>query len=105
MEIKNLSQLKKAIVSKTPFTITKHYIRPELDGQIRIPNVIQTTGFYSIVKDDPENAISKANNGKGYWLGYGKASDWLFENGTCTLYDHRNNGELRPVWQIRFNAT
>lgn len=103
MEIKNLSQLKKAIAAKTPFTITQHFIRPDLNGQTRIPNVAQTTGFYSIVKDEPQNPISQANNGKGYWLSYGKASDWTFENGTCTLFDHRNNGELRPVWQIQFH--
>lgn len=103
MEIKNLSQLKKAIAAKTPFTITRHFIRPECDGQKRVPNAIQTNGFYSIVKDDPDHPISKSNGGKGFWLAYGKATDWTFQDGACTLFDHRNNGELRPVLQICFD--
>lgn len=33
MEIKNLSQLKRAIKEGRNFIIRKHYIRPEYDGQ------------------------------------------------------------------------
>ena len=104
MEIKNLSQLRKTISAKTPFTIVKHYIHPEFDGQIRVPNVVQTNGFYSVIKGDPEHFISKSNCGKGYWLGYGKASDWTFDNEVCTLYNHLSNGESITVWQIKFEA-
>lgn len=45
MEIKNLSQLKKAIKEGRKFIIKKHYIRSEYEGQIRKPNVVQTNGF------------------------------------------------------------
>ena len=78
MKIKNLSQFKKAINEGRIFTILSHYIKPEFNGQRRQPSVIQTNGFYSIVPGEPENKISKANNGKGYWIEYGKASEWEF---------------------------
>ena len=94
--INNLSQLKKAINNGAMFTIIKHYIKPEYTGQIRKPNKIQTNGFYSIVTEEPENPVSKANDGKGSWIEYGKASDWTFENGICTQHYHG-----RGVWEIQ----
>ena len=100
MEIKNLSQMKRAINARTPFKIVNHFNHPEFIGQIRIPNVIQTNGCYTIVRDEPENYVSTANFGKGYWFKYGKASDWVFENGTCTNIIHRN-GKNFPVWEIK----
>jgi len=104
MEIKNLAQLKRAIQSGAPFKILKHYVRPDFEGQVRKPNVIQTNGFYSVILDDPDHAVSKSNGGKGSWLDYGKASDWSFENGVCKLFDRRTNGsgERRSVWEIEF---
>lgn len=98
MDIKNLSQMKKAIGAKRCFEIVEHYFHPEMTGQIREPSVIQTNAFYSVVKDEPEHKVSKANDGKGYYLAYGKAADWKFENGECVLYDRLAN----PVWRIRF---
>ena len=95
--VKSLSQLKTMVNNKTPFIIVSHYIKPECVGQVRVPNVIQTNGFYSIIKDDIEHPVSKANNGKGYWIEYGKASEWKFENGICTQYCCG-----KPVWSIRF---
>lgn len=93
MEIKNLSQLKRAIKEGRNFIIRKHYIRPEYDGQIRKPNVVQTNGFYSIEDGKPDSKITLANNGKGSWVEYGKASDWKFEDGVCKQYN---------VWEIEF---
>lgn len=93
MEIKNLSQLKRAIKEGRKFIIRKHYIRPEYKGQIRKPNVIQTNGFYSIEDEKPESTVTLANNGKGSWIEYGKASDWRFENGLC---------KQSNVWEIEF---
>lgn len=97
MEIKNLAQLKKAVKEKKCFTIVKHYIRPEYDGQKRQPNVVQTNGFYSIVTGDLENKVSLANYGKGSWCEFGKAADWIFEDGLCK-FTYR--GKL--VWEIQF---
>lgn len=104
MEIKNLAQLKRAIQAKQPFEIVRHYVRPDFEGQVRKPNVIQTNGFYSVILDHPEHPVSQFNGQKGSWIEYGKASDWMFENGLCKHFDRRTNGtgERRPVWEIRF---
>ena len=97
-EIKNLAQMKKAINNGLGFVIVEHYIKPELTGQRRKPNVVQTNGFYSIVPGEPGNFVSKANEGKGFWFSYGKAKDWIFsEDGTCK---YSPNGKL--IWKIRF---
>lgn len=93
MEIKNLAQLKRAINGRNAFEIVKHCRFPEWEGQVRIPNVTQTNGFYSVVQNDPSHKVSMFNDGKGSWLAYGKASEWKFENGTCCL-----NG----IWEIKF---
>lgn len=95
--IKNLSELKKAIGEANSFTIIKHYIKPELDGQKRTPSKIQTNGFYSVVFGEPEHPVSLANGGKGYWAEYGKASDWSFDNGVC-----KQSFRGREVWEIQF---
>lgn len=95
MEIKNLSQLKRAIKEGHKFIIIEHYVRPEYNGQIRKPNVIQTNGFYSIEDGKPDSKVSLANNKKGSWIKYGKSSDWKFENGICKQSFHGND-----VWEI-----
>lgn len=91
MEIKNLSQLKKAIAAGNTFIIKNHRV-PEFIGQRRKGNVIQTNAVWLIVPNEPENRVTLANGGKGSWLEYGKASAWEFNNGICTLY----NGEHKP---------
>lgn len=97
MEIKNLAQLKRVIKEGRKFIIRKHYIRSECEGQIRNPNVVQTNGFYSIEDEKPDSKITLANNGKGSWIKYGKASDWKFENGLCKQYFREN-----AIWEIEF---
>lgn len=99
MEIKNLAQLKRAINNGQCFVIQKHHIKPDYTGQIRKPNKIQTNGFYSIVVNEPENEVTKANAGKGSWFAYGKAKDWIFENGICKCI--RND---RKIWDIAFKG-
>jgi hypothetical protein len=95
--IKTLADVKRAIKNGFCFTIKKHYIKPECDGQTRKPNVVQTNGFYSVIPNEPEHPISLANNGKGYWLEYGKASEWSFENGVC-----KQSFRGKVVWEIEF---
>lgn len=109
MEINNLSQFKKAISAKKPFVIIEHYIHTQYTGTVRIPNVVQTNGFYSKAKDEPTNPQSLANNGIGVWMSYGKASDWLFDGETITAY-HRwkpcnsDTEKIEPIMKIKFVA-
>ena len=83
MEIKNLSQLKKALKDH-PFEIIQH-CKPDYVGQVRIAQKMQSNGLYSGIYNNPEHEISKANDGKGSWLDFGKAAEWKFEGSLCTL--------------------
>lgn len=96
--IKNLSQLKKAIADKQKFLIVKHYVKEEFSGQIRTPNVIQTNGFYSIIENEPNSKITLANCGKGYWYEYEKANCYDFNEDSIVF--KFSNGE--PCMEIKF---
>jgi hypothetical protein len=95
--IKTLAELKKAIAAGRSFTIKKHYIKPELEGQKRTPTKVQTNGFYSAVSGEPNHPVSLANNGKGYWAEYGKSSEWSFADGVC-----KQSFRDKNVWEIVF---
>ena len=97
MDIKNLSQLKKAMRDGHDFYIEKHYIHPEYTGQTRCVKECGTTYMYTGIKDNPLHRVSQLNSGKGCYLNFGKASEWVFDNGFCTLINRTNN----PVWTIR----
>ena len=72
MEIKNLAQLKRVIQEKREFIIRAHRQEKFL-GQKRIPNVVQSMDFYSVISGQPEHEISCANHGKGSWIDFGKS--------------------------------
>lgn len=99
-KVKNLSQLKKALSAGYAFKIVNHYIKPELTGQIRKPNKVQTNAVYTIVPGEPNNPVSLANDGKGYYLNFGKASDWDFTGETIKMVCKGN-----PVWEITFDLS
>ena len=86
VEIKNLTQLKRVLTVGTEFEIKSH-LRPEVINQIRQVKYADTTGIYSIRPDAPDDNITLANGGRGSYLDWGKASDWEFKNGACTLYN------------------
>ncbi len=85
-EIKNLAQLKRALTVGTEFEITS-YIRDDVVNQRRRVNYADTAAIYSIRPDAPDDAkTTLANNGRGSYLPWEKASDWEFANGVCTAY-------------------
>jgi hypothetical protein len=93
--IQNLSQLKKKLIAGAKFIVAEH-CRIECVGQLRMIKVADTTGFYSIFPDEPDNKINYANNGKGSYLRWSKASFWDFkDDGICRLYssDKEKTGE------------
>lgn len=92
IDVKNLSQLKRTMQAGNSFTILKHNVHPEYTGQQRKANVIQTNGVYTVIPGDRWHKISMMNERKGCWLAYGKASEWEFNNGVCSLY----HGEHTP---------
>ena len=86
LDIKNLAQLKRALTVGAEFEIKSHWKESSLN-QRRQVKYADTTGIYSIRPDAPDDKINSANGGRGSYLDWGKASDWEFKNGTCTLYN------------------
>lgn len=84
--VKNLAQLKRTLVKGAEFEIIVH-ARKEYVGQRRMVNAADSTGIYSIIPDQPDSKVTLANNGKGSWLGWSRASFWKFNGDICTLYD------------------
>lgn len=90
MVIKNFTQLKRAIEARTPFDVIEHYMHPEYTGQKRIPNYVQTNGFYSVIRDNEKHECNSYNRGKGIRCDYGKAREnWEFNGETVTLLTTR----------------
>lgn len=96
MQIKNHAELKRALRDGHCFKILEHFFHADCTGQIREPGKIQTNGVYTHVKDEPENAVSKGNGGKGWWTDFGKASNWTFDGEICHRFDR--NG--KPIMDI-----
>lgn len=95
--IKNLSQFKKAMKDGKCFQIVEHFIRPEYSGTIRKPNIVQTNGMYSINPNKLDSKETLANNCKGSWIEFGKASDWKFhEDGTIEQMCYG-----KTIWKIK----
>ena len=82
--IKNLTQLKKALKAGHHFRIVDH-IRKGCIGEERKPLSVQTNAFYSANAQMTQEEIDTRYGGEGLRFDFGKASDWKFENGLCTL--------------------
>ncbi|HAS37619.1 MAG TPA: hypothetical protein DCS04_03265, partial [Ruminococcaceae bacterium] len=102
-EIKNLAQLKRALVVGAEFEITSAY-RPEVVNQLRKVNYADTTGIYSIRPDAPDDRVTLANDGRGSYLAWGKSSDWVFADGLCTCYQKdKEHTPENVVFTIKVN--
>lgn len=86
--VKNLSQLKKALVLGARFDIVEHFNKPEWTGQKRVVKTVQTNGIYSAIAGEPDSPLSNSNYGKGIWLAFDKASNWTFDNGIATYVNN-----------------
>lgn len=98
--INNLSQFKKAIAEHKEYIIIKHFVKPACEGQRRVPTKVQTNAYYSVIPDEPEHEVSKANGGLGYFNTYGKAKQWEFDGDLITQY--RDDDHNYPIQTIRF---
>lgn len=94
--VSNLSQFIKAMKAGVTFQIIEHFERPECNGELRKPNIVQTNGMYMKIPNDLEHWMNEANKGKGSWLAFGKASDWSFCNGVI-----HQSIMGKPLWTIR----
>lgn len=97
MKITNFKELKTALKEKRRFQIIRHYYNSAFVGQIRVPTESDKHGFYSVVWNEPDNFVSKANRGKGLWMSYCHGH-WEFHGDVCVNVstDHK------PIMAIKF---
>ena len=96
MEVKNLTQLKKALTTRC-FEVVEHYMHPEYTGQVRYVSKMQTNGMYTYVRRNGDKVVNGYNNGRGLWCDFLKASNWEFNGELCTFFLNNN----AKVWTIR----
>lgn len=85
MAIMNLSQLKQRAVTGAEFEIVAHR-RSDFIGQMRKITKSSTSGIYTVVPGQPDHIVSRENGGKGYYIKWGRASNWEFANSVCSLF-------------------
>ena len=77
MAFKNLAELKRYIKLGTEFKATRHKYHPDIVGLTRVVTKVQTNGFYSKIKDEPNHRFSDCNGGKGFFTELGKAGGYI----------------------------
>lgn len=81
---KSLAELKRFIRPGVEFKTVSHANHADMVGLTRVVTTVQTVGFYSKIKDQPEHPFSTCNHGKGFYTDFGKAGNYIFD-GTITL--------------------
>lgn len=95
LQIKNLTDLKRHIKLGTEIVATSHQYHPDIVGLTRVVTKVQTNGFYSKIKDQPDHKWSTYNHGSGFWSPYSKASAYRFDGSKIQVLNPRkNNGSV-----------
>ena len=82
LRIKNLADLKRHIRLGTELVATAHQYHPDIVGLTRVVTKVQTNGFYSKIKDQPDHKWSTCNHGLGFWSPFNKAGAYRFTDST-----------------------
>lgn len=96
IQVKNLAELKRAIQPGVEMLTTSHAYHQEIVGLIRQVTKVQTVGFYSVIKDQPNHKYSTCNHGKGFFTGFEKASAYIFDGNTITLLNTKKKRRQYP---------
>ena len=83
LQIKNLTDLKRHIKLGTEIVATSHQYHPDIVGLTRVVTKVQTNGFYSKIKDQPDHKWSTCNHGSGFWSPYSKANAMMRKAASC----------------------
>ena len=75
---KNLAELKRFIRPGVELKTVSHANHADMVGLTRVVTTVQTVGFYSKIKDQPEHPFSTCNHGKGFYTDFGKAGNYIF---------------------------
>ena len=70
-------------------------------GLTRVVTTVQTVGFYSKIKDQPEHPFSTCNHGKGFYTDFGKAGNYIFDGTTVKVKDARNK-DCGVIYEFEF---
>lgn len=96
--VKNLADFKRHIEPGTEIYVRSHSVHPDLEGLTRVVTRVQTNGFYSVIKGQPNNKWSTCNYGKGIRQDYEPASFYRFNGSTIQILDRRRGN--RPLCEI-----
>ena len=91
LRIKNLADLKRHIRLGTELVATAHQYHPDIVGLTRVVTKVQTNGFYSKIKDQPDHKWSTCNHGMGFWSPFNKAEAYHFTESTVQVLNTRKN--------------
>lgn len=101
LHIKNLAELKRTIQPGVEMLTTSHAYHQDIVGLTRQVTKVQTVGFYSVIKDQPNHKYSTCNHGKGFFTGFEKASAYIFDGNTITLLNTRkNDGSILMTFEL-----
>ena len=99
--IKNLSELKRFIQPGVEFKTLSQKNHPDLVGLTRVVTTVQTVGFYSKIKDQPNSRFSTDNGGKGFRTDFAKADAYIFDGTTVKVKDTRNK-DRGVIYEFEF---
>lgn len=95
LNIKNLADFKRHIKVGTELKATFHKYHTDIVGLTRVVTKVQTNGFYSKIKDQPNHKWSTCNYGKGFRTDFEKAEFYRFSGSTIQLLDsYRKDGSV-----------
>ena len=98
---KSLAELKRFIRPGVELKTVSHANHADMVGLTRVVTTVQTVGFYSKIKDQPEHPFSTCNHGKGFYTDFGKAGNYIFDGTTVKVKDTRkqDRGVIYELWR------
>ena len=98
---KSLAELKRFIRPGVEFKTVSHANHADMVGLTRVVTTVQTVGFYSKIKDQPEHPFSTCNHGKGFYTDFGKADNYIFDGTTVKVKDARKQ-DRGVIYELEF---
>lgn len=98
---KSLAELKRFIRPGVELKTVSHANHADMVGLTRVVTTVQTVGFYSKIKDQPEHPFSTCNHGKGFYTDFGKAGNYIFDGTTVRVKDARKQ-DRGVIYELEF---
>ena len=98
---KSLAELKRFIRPGVEFKTVSHANHADMVGLTRVVTTVQTVGFYSKIKDQPEHPFSTCNHGKGFYTDFEKAGNYIFDGTTVKVKDSRKQ-DSGVIYELEF---